>query len=107
MFPSVLKRVILSHLDSSHGLVLVLRTPIEAAMLAPTPAPRDGSIAVDRLRIFSVLGRALLAVAVASVARAQAPDSLAAPLMASASTALSPPRVGGYIQARTASVTDI
>jgi len=76
-------------------------------MLAPTPAPRDGSIAVDRLRIFSVLGRALLAVAVASVARAQAPDSLAAPLMASASTALSPPRVGGYIQARTASVTGI
>jgi len=76
-------------------------------MLAPAPAPRGGSIAVDRLRIITLLGCALLTLAVASVARAQAPDSLAAPLMASASTALSPPRVGGYIQARTASVTDI
>ena len=76
-------------------------------MLAPARAPRDGSIAVDRLRIITRLARALSTLAVATVARAQAPDSLAAPLMASASTALSPPRVGGYIQARTASVTDI
>ena len=45
----------------------------------------------------------------ASVARAQSGDSLSTPPPAStaAGTTISPPRVGGYIQARTASVTDI
>jgi len=45
----------------------------------------------------------------ASVARAQSGDSLSTPPPASApaGTPISPPRVGGYIQARTASVTDI
>ena len=45
----------------------------------------------------------------ATVARAQSGDSLSSPPPAStaAGTTISPPRVGGYIQARTASVTDI
>ena len=45
----------------------------------------------------------------AAAAHAQAPDSLAtpAPVASSSAAGVTPPRIGGYIQARTASVTDI
>jgi hypothetical protein len=73
-------------------------------MLAPACAARRGPAVAALSRLVALLGCSWV---LAPAAHAQAVDSLAAPLMASAASSLSPPRVGGYIQARTARVTDI
>src|SRR5262245_44287823 len=70
------------------------------------PSPARSPVAILR-RVSIVLVLAIAFTAAAVPSRAQSADSLSEPLPTTAAQPLSPPRIGGYIQARTSAVQDI